>query len=258
MEPGVVRHADGEVDQCAGQLRDHLDGRFTTAHRAHAGAEHHTEDGADDAAGDAQHEVVDHVGGHALPEARVHHFAAHDRLRMASAACGGRRTVWRAAEGAGTGQRRGAVVDGGIVAAQVEAAAAGGRRGIGQRLQFKLVDHLAQRRPLRHAFAPDQRVQVQLAALEALADLLDRQRALALLSFGVIPLSHCMFPVGSSLEVPVRARLSRGTPAAGTCRRLRRCSPSGRCRGHIPATADRRRCSCPASTVLPRYRSGRC
>ncbi|KAG1606668.1 hypothetical protein G6F45_013929 [Rhizopus arrhizus] len=87
---------------------------------------------------------------------------------MASAACGGRRTVWRAAEGAGTGQRRGAVVDGGIVAAQVEAAAAGGRRGIGQRLQFKLVDHLAQRRPLRHAFAPDQRVQVQLAALEAL------------------------------------------------------------------------------------------
>ncbi|KAG0916487.1 hypothetical protein G6F32_016504 [Rhizopus arrhizus] len=60
MEPGVVRHADGEVDQCAGQLRDHLDGRFTTAHRAHAGAEHHTEDGADDAAGDEQHEVVDH------------------------------------------------------------------------------------------------------------------------------------------------------------------------------------------------------
>ncbi|KAG1268905.1 hypothetical protein G6F65_013719 [Rhizopus arrhizus] len=213
MEPGVVRHADGEVDQCAGQLRDHLDGRFTTAHRAHAGAEHHTEDGADDAAGDEQHEVVDHVGGHALPEARVHHFAAHDRLRMASAACGGRRTVWRAAEGAGTGQRRGAVVDGGIVAAQVEAAAAGGRRGIGQRLQFKLVDHLAQRRPLRHAFAPDQRVQVQLAALEALADLLDRQRALALLSFGVIPLSHCMFPVGSSLEVLVVA-CAAAVPAA--------------------------------------------
>jgi hypothetical protein len=96
---------------------------------------------------------------------------------VATAADGGWSAVGRAAERAGAGQRCGAAVDGGIVAAQVEPAAAGGSAGIGQRLQAELVDHLAQCSPLGHALAPDQGVQVQLAALEALADLLDRQRA---------------------------------------------------------------------------------
>lgn len=225
--------------------------------RAHAGAKHHADDGADDAARNGQHEVVDHVRRYALPEACVDHLAADHRLR-ATGTGSGRGAVGRAAERARARQRCSAVVDGGVVAAQVEAAAGGGRAGIGQCLQAELIDHLAQCSPLGHAFAPDQGVQIQFAPLEALADFLDRQRALALLSFGVVPLGHCMFPVGSSLEVLPCTWLSRGTTAAGTCRRFHRCIPSGRCRDHIPATAGRHRGSCRARPALLRCRSGRC